>query len=249
MSFDLDTSTKACDHHQSGERYGISSDDYRTLYNLQYPDRKLRAPLNGENTLVLRVNGKIVPRNHSIFGWDILDDRNSPLEIPMKYVRFRMPVKHTMIIIELEYTTIQGLCKKCHGTGELSDITLDKTTKNVKILKNESKMMQKAMKFVMTSKCVTYPTLVSPIRSYVGKKTYGIGPEDIQRDVATVLDKLRNIQAVQARYQTCTPGEMLKSVIDVKINNSSDPSYIGIGIVLLSYGDHTVSSDFSLDMG
>lgn len=248
MSFDLDTMPRQCDHRQYGERYGISSDDYRTLYNLQYPDRFLRAPLNGEKTLVLRINGKRVYKDHPTLGWSLEDDLNSPLEIPMKLIRFHYPVRLQYVIIELEYTTIQGMCRKCHGTGNINDMSLDPVVKNLRRVKNEDKMVQKAMKFVMTSKCPTYPTLTCPLRSYVAKKSYGITGEDIQRDVATALDKMRRIQSVQAQYQNCTPGELLKGILDVAITDSSDPSYIGVGIKLLSHGDQTVSSDFGLDM-
>jgi len=248
MSYDLDLSPTPCDHLQIGERCGVDQYDFRTLYVLSDPTRRMRAPVNGEATVRLRINDRVIPQDHPIFGWRILEDFYSPEEdYLMKQIQFNHPVKLQNILIEVEYVTIKSFCRKCHGRSKMTDLKVT-NSHAVRHQTGAKKLQQRVMKYVLTTRCPTYPSLAGGLRNYIGRK-FGVTvtEENINQDIVSVLERLKQVQALQSKFQYCAPEELLRDISNLSIVRSSeDPGYISISLGILSFSNEVTTSQFGL---
>jgi hypothetical protein len=117
-------------------------------------------------------------------------------------------------------------------------------------------LVQRSLKFVLTSQCAFYPQFTCPIRGYIGRK-FGINitDADIANAVTVALDNLQNIQVAQNTIQTLSPEETLKNVTNVvAVQDTNDPTVVHVSASLISYTSAAVNTlaatqvDFSLQV-
>jgi hypothetical protein len=97
-------------------------------------------------------------------------------------------------------------------------------------------MVQKALKFLLTSECAFYPNLTCQLREYVGRKFgYTLTAEDVSFEVVGTLDNMKAVQSLQARYQRLDAEEILRSVDGVDtVQDKSDPTVIRVAVDVTS---------------
>jgi hypothetical protein len=230
MSRDFLTLPRQCDHEIASERL-LLSEDNQTLYAMDLNAQRMTGPVNGVSTVKLRINDVDVPRDHTIYGWDLLPDEWSINPDKRMKVVFRKPVRLRELRIEVSYVTLAAYCWKCGGTAYVSDLQPGTSGSYLRIVKRQ-KMVQRALKFLLTSNCPYYQNLTSQLREYIGKKYGpGIDQDGITWEVQGNLDNLKQIQASQAAYQALDPEEIMRSVDAVTTTrDASDPTVVHVKI-------------------
>ena len=228
MSYDYLTMPRACDHYVVAERLAIGLDN-RTLYSVTTPSQRMTKPINGESTCTLWFNGVQVLRNHPQFGWDLLWDELSVAPDYRSKIVFRHPIRLRDIVIEARYVTTAAYCNKCGGTGLMTDYTVVGTG-TLKRATRRTKLVQRALKFLLTSQCPFYPALTCRIRDYVGRK-FGasLATDDISYEVSHAMDYMKRVQEMQSRFQTLDAEEILRSVDGVQATrDETDPTILRV---------------------
>ena len=234
MSYDFLIMPRACDHWIQAERLAISP-DFKTLYSATIPTQRMTSPVNGESRLVLRFNGVNIPRNHPEYGWGVEFDEYSVAPDFRSKIVFKKQVRLNNIIIEASFVTIAAYCHKCGGSGLVPDFQVGQNGSYKRATKR-TKLVQKALKFLLTSKCAFYPGLTSQLREFIGRK-YGktLTSEDISFECIQALDNMKRVQALQTKYQYMDPEEVLRSVDGVKtVRDTNDPTVLRTSISVSS---------------
>ncbi len=228
MSYDFLTMPRPCDHYVASERLTIGP-DHRTLYSVTTPSQRMTKPVNGEATVTLKFNGVPVPRNHPRFGWDLLWDEFSIAPDFRSKIVFRRPVRLRDIIIEASFVTTAAYCAKCGGSTVVSDYSVGQDGSFRRVTKR-TKLVQRSLKFLLTSKCRFYPALTCQLRDYVGRK-YGatLVSDDISFEVSNALEGLKRVQGIQGRFQRLDPEEVLRAVEGVSTTrDENDPTVLRV---------------------
>lgn len=234
MSYDYLMLPRACDHQITAERLAIS-DDFRTLFSVDIPSQRMSSPINGVATVRLKFNGQDVPTNHPEFGWGVEDDELAVWPDRRSKLVFKNPVYLRDVIIEAAYVTTAAYCWKCGGTSLVPDVSLAQSGAFTRVIKRK-KLVQKALKFLLTSKCPFYSNLTCQLREYVGRKFgHTLTAEDVSMEVMTTLDNMRAVQGLQAKYQRLDAEEILQSVDGVTANqDQNDPTVIRVTVDVTS---------------
>jgi len=241
MSYDFDSTLRACDHMIAFERYVVDSNDFKTLHYAGNLTQNFRAPINGRNKVKVYIRSQLISQNDPTYGYDIVVDKNQ-LETPDIFYKivFRQPVRWFVPLIEITYLTLQPYCLKCNGYGKLNDVKSANSGSLIHIV-GTSKMVQRCLKFTLTSRCVFYPKFTCPIKDYIGKK-FGISitETDIANQFLQALDNLKIVQAAQQTIQSLDSQEILKEVTNVSAEvDPDDPTAVSISAQVASYGSTT----------
>lgn len=230
MSYDYLMLPRACDHKITAERLAIG-DDFQTLFSVDIPTQRMTSPINGLATLRLKFNGEEVPANHPEFAWSVLNDELATPPDKRSKIVFNNPIYLRDVVIEASYTTTAAYCWKCGGTSMVPDVSIGQSGAFSQVIKRK-KLVQKALKFLLTSKCAFYPNLTCQLREYVGRKFgYTLTAEDVSMEVMTSLDNMRAVQGLQAKYQRLEAEEILQSVDGVDtIQDQNDPTVIRVAV-------------------
>ena len=233
MSYDFLTMPRACDHWIQAERLAIGA-DFRTLYSVDIPSQRMTSPINGLPTVVLRFNGIPIPKNHPDYGWEVSFDEFSVAPDYRSKIVFRKQVRLQNIIIEASYVTIGTYCHKCGGVGLVPDFQVGQDG-SFKQATKRTKLVQKALKFLLTSQCAFYPGLTSRLRDFIGRK-YGksLTSEDITFECNQALSNMKRVQVMQAKYQRMDVEEVLRSVDGVKTTRDPDNPTIVSTVISVS---------------
>lgn len=246
MSYDFNVRLAACDHQQSGERYVVDLEDFRTLHLAVNPALNMRAPINGQAHVKVYISGKLVDPNDPVYGYDIVEDSNRLLTQDRFYkIVFKRPVRFYIPLIEVNYITLKTYCLKCRGQGQLND--LKKTNTGVQHVTGTDKLVQRVLKMVLTSRCPYYPQFTCKIKDYIGKK-FGvqITETDVANQIMQALLNLKQIQAAQKTVQSLDPKEMLKDVTNIS-TSMPDPTSVNVIAQVSSYGNQqSVPVSFSI---
>ena len=236
MSYDFNTRPSPCPHVISGERYVIDRIDFRTLHLAADTSLNMRAPINGQSAVTVRISGELVQADDPVYGYTILPDTNR-LSTPDQFYKilFNSPVRWFVPLIEVGYITLLPYCLRCSSLGRLNDYSESSAGSLLRIL-NTSKLVQRVLKFVLTSRCSFYPQFTCPIRDYLGMK-FGttVTEEDVASQIMSSLQSLKGIQAAQRTVQTLSPLEMLKDITGVS-TSMPDPMSISVACSVTSYG-------------
>lgn len=241
MSYDFDIQQAACDHAQTRERYVVDSTDFRTLHYASNVQINMRAPINSQSTLLLYIGGVLVNPSDPVYGYRFVMDPNRVESSDTFYkIVFNKQVRLIIPLIEVSYFTNVNFCLKCNGFGQLNDL---KKASNGSLLHifGTKKLVQKSLKFVLTSTCPFYPQYTCPIKTYIAKK-FGITitDSDIANAVAKALQQVKTIQTSQATVQTVDPLERLKDITNVvAVLDSTDPTKVNVNAQVSSYGTNT----------
>ena len=262
LSFDynvlvIDPSTQqpigACDHQQSFERYVVDFNDFRTLHYAGNTALQMRAPINGQAMVRVWISGEEVFSNDSTYGWSISVDPNRVDAVNSEdvfyQIRFNLPVRLVVPLIEVSYLTTRGYCLKCSALGVLNDFKNAASGGFVQITQ-QSKLAQKGLKWILTSQCAFYPTFVCPLKSYIGKKLgIQLTDADIQNAVTTALTTMQQVQQAQATIpqQMMDPLEMIKDIKYVTAEiDPSDPTTIQVAAEITTFSGTSVPLSFQM---
>jgi hypothetical protein len=260
MSFDyniltLDTNGNpvgACNHSISFERYVVDTGDFRTLHYLGNPAINMRAPINGFSTVQMWVSEKPVVQSDPVYGWQIVKDADrvdtTTGDVFYK-ILFNNPVRIILPLIEVSYTTLQSYCLKCSGLGSLNDLK-PSVSGDFQQATQTTKLVQKSLKWVLSSTCAFYPTFTCAIKSYIGRKLgIQITETDIQTQVLNALTQMQQVQNAQGTVQSLDPAEILKDVVNASVDlNPNDPTAVQVSVTVSSFLGISAPLGFTLRM-
>lgn len=239
MSYDFNVQQAACDHAQTLERYIIDSIDFRTLHLAANTSINMRAPINGN--IKLYIGGSFVSPTDPVYGYTLIADTNRIESSDLFYkVVFNKNVRLVRPLIEVSYFTNVNFCLKCNGLGQLNDLKKAASGALIHIFGTD-KLVQKSLKFILTSTCPFYPQYTCPIKNYIGKK-FGvqITDADIGSAIMTALEQVKTVQSAQRTVQPLDPMEMLKDITSVvAVLDSTDPTRVNVSAQVSSYGTNT----------
>ena len=241
MSYDLDARVKPCDHYQRLERQTLSLDDFRSLHNSEHTELGLRASVSSLSNVKLFMNGVEIPKEHPEFAWELINQIVLVQE-QRQQIRFKKQIRMSSATFEVSYFTSQPYCLKCSGYGKVADFTINGTGALLHV-NDHYKLIQRVLKFLLTSKCAFYPQFTSRLKEFIGMK-FGLTltEEDITYECMNTLENMRNIQISQANVQALTPQEILKSVDSViSKRDTADPTTVRTKIQVSSYGPDQVA--------
>jgi hypothetical protein len=243
----------ACDHHQWFERYVVNQDDFRTLNYAGQPTINMRAPINGASAVQMWINGEQVYSTDPTYGWQVVIDPNR-IDITNQNIFYKIvfnnPVRVIIPLIEVSYISTQDYCLKCSATGYLNDLKLGVGADPFAEVTQTTKLAQKALKWILTSRCPFYPTFTCAIKSYIGRKLgVQITDTDIQTAVINALTTMQKVQQAQSTVQSLDPQEILKDVVSVSaVIDQSDPTIVRVSAVVSNYSGQSAPLGFTLNM-
>ena len=236
MSYDFNTRPAACPHEIAGERYIVDKVDFKTLHLAANTSLNMRAPINGQSTVTVRVGGELVQADDPTYGYTILADENR-ISTPDRFykIEFRRAVRWFVPLIEVGYVTLQPYCLRCSALGSLNDYRESSAGSLVRVT-DTGKLVQRCLKYILTSRCSFYPQFTCPVRDYIGSK-FGtvVTEEDVASQIMSSLQSLKNVQAAQRTVQTLSPLEMLKDITGIS-TSMPDPTAISVSCSVTSYG-------------
>jgi hypothetical protein len=160
---------------------------------------------------------------------------------------FAKPVRIIMPLIEVSYLSLKGYCMKCSAIGVLNDFKNSASGSFLQVTQ-QTKLAQKGLKWILTSRCPFYPTFVCPLKSYVGKKLgIQLTNTDIQNAVQTALSTMQKVQQAQNTVQVLDPLEMIKDIqyitAEVAVN---DPTTIQVAAMITTFSGTSVPLSFQM---
>jgi hypothetical protein len=244
MSYDFNVMQAACDHSQTRERYTIDPDDFRTLHLAANTTINMRAPVNSSDALQLYIGGKLVSSSDPVYGYTLVADPNrvETAQFNFKKIVFNKQVRLIIPLIEVSYFTFQPFCIKCNGLGQLNDLDVA-TNGSFLHIWGTNKLVQKCLKFILTSTCPFYPQYTCPVKGYIGQK-FGVSitDADIAFAIATSLGQIQQIQSAQRTLvgQNMDPMEMLKDITNVvAVTDAVNPNQVDVSCQVSSFGTTT----------
>lgn len=248
MSYDFDVKSAPCDHQQAFERYIVDSTDFRTLRLAADPTRRMRAPINGQAMVKLYVGGQLVAQNDSRYGYSFLPDVNM-IDTPDRFYKivFNKSQRFIVPLIEVSYITLKPYCLKCGGSGQLNDLKKANSGSLIHIIDTD-KLVQRSLKYILTSRCPFYPALTCPIKDFIGRKNTNTTEADVSNGVLTAMNQFKKVQSAQRTVQLLTPKETLKDITSVTaVQSPTDPTVIAVAVNVSSYGSsQSASLGFSI---
>ena len=245
----------ACDHHQWFERYVVNQDDFRTLNYAGMPSINQRAPINGPGSVQMWINDQQVHSSDPVYGWQVVTDPDRVEEVNGQNVSFSKivfnnPVRIVLPLIEVSYITRQDFCMKCSTTGFLNDLKVGVGAAPLVEVTQTTKLVQKALKWILTSRCPFYPTFTCAIKSYIGRKLgIQITDTDLQTAVVNALTNMQKVQQAQSTVQNLDPQEILKDVVNVTaMIDTQDPTLVRVSATVSNYSGQSAPLGFTLRM-
>lgn len=243
----------ACDHHQWFERYVVNQDDFRTLNYAGMPSINMRAPINGASSVKMWIHDEQVFSSDPVYGWQVVLDPDR-IDLTTDNIFYKIvynsPVRLVLPLIEVSYISRQDYCLKCSATGFLNDLKLGVGADPLAEVTQVNKLAQKALKWILTSRCPFYPTFVCALKSYVGRKLgIQITDTDIQTAVVNALTNMQKVQQAQSTVQNLDPQEILKDIVSVTaVIDQNDPTTVRVSATVSNYSGQSAPLGFTLRM-
>jgi hypothetical protein len=248
MSYDFDVKSAPCDHQQAFERYIVNSKDFRTLNLATDTTRNMRAPINGQAQVKLYIGGRLVSPTDPRYGYSFVPDVNM-IQTSDRFLKivFNKSQRFIISLIEVSYITLKPYCLKCSGLGNLNDLKKANSGSLIHVI-DTNKLVQRSLKYILTSRCPFYPQLTCPIKDFIGRKVLTTTEADISNGVLNALTNFKRIQAAQRTVQLLTPLETLKDVTGVTtVQAPNDPTAVSVAATVSSYGSsQAVNLGFSI---
>jgi len=249
MSYDFSTLSEPCDHVQIFERYIINPSDLRTLNYAGNTFENVRAPINGTTLVKVYVGGSLINANDPVFGYQIIKDTNRLEDPGVNFYKivFDKEVRLVVSLIEVSYSTLQPFCIKCNGLGILNDFEPTSGGIIAKINGN-LKLVQKCLKFILTSRCAFYPSFTSRIKDFIGRKFgFTVTDSDIASEITKALGLVKQIQLAQRTIQSLDLPEILRDIVSVRaVQDPTDPTIVNVSVTVSSFNGQTMPLNFSL---
>lgn len=243
----------ACDHHQWFERYIVNLNDFRTLNYAGNPAINMRAPINGASSVKIWISGEQITSSDPIYGWQVILDTDridNTTENTFYKIVFNKPVRLLLPLIEVSYISRQEYCLKCSATGYLNDLKQGVGAAPFSEVTQVTKLAQKALKWILTSRCPFYPTFVCTIKGYMGRKLgIQITDTDLQTSVVNALTNMQKVQQAQSTVQNLDPQEILKDIVNVTaVIDQQDPTIVRVSATVSNYSGQSAPLGFTLRM-
>jgi hypothetical protein len=250
MSYDFDLKLENCDHMQTAERYAINPNDFKTLQwvGLNNKNFNMRAPINNPKNVEIYVGGVLISSKDPLFGYTIMKDINILGSSDQFYkIVFNNPLRIVKPLIEVSYITTATFCLKCLSTGTLNDYKNSNSGSFTHIVSRD-KLIQKSLKWVLTSRCPFYPSFICRIKDFIGQK-YGITitDVDISQEVLSALQKMKKVQQTQGTVQTLDSGEILRDITSVNAQlDPNNPTLVSVSINITGSKNNSTPINFTL---
>jgi hypothetical protein len=226
----------------------VDTVDFRTLHYAGNPSINMRAPLNGQAVVQVFISGREIQPNDPTYGYSFVSDTNY-LQGPEQFYKivFKRQVKWFVPLIEVSYITFQDFCLRCWNQGSLNDFVTS-SSGTLQRVYDTNKLVQKVLKFVLTSKCSFYPQFTCAIRNYIGKK-FGatITEADVSSQIMDSFQNLKQIQSSQRTIQSLSLLEMLKDIGGITVT-MPDPTSVAAECAITSYGSIATPSTVSFSI-
>lgn len=236
MSFDFSIKAAQCDHLQTLERYVVSPYDNKSLLYATSLSQFMRAPLSGASLMKIYIGGTQVLSNDATYGWIVVPDKTSlSLDETLSKIMFRRSMRLSIPLIEVTYRTYKDYCLKCNGTGFVNDLKVQSSGSLLHIW-GQNKLVQRSLKWVLTSTDGFYPQLVCHIKDYIGKK-FGtvITDADISQEILNALTNMKTIQQAQMSVQSLDDGEIIVDVSSVTaVTDPNNPTLVRVSCGVIS---------------
>lgn len=244
----------ACDHQQSFERYVVNQTDFRTLNYASEPSINMRAPINGSSAVQIWVHNEEIKSTDPVYGWQVVIDPDrvetvNGVDVSFYKIVFNQQVRLLLPLIEVSYITRQDFCLKCSATGFLNDFK-ESVSGTFTHVTQVTKLAQKALKWVLTSRDPFYPTFVCAIKTFIGRKLgIQISDTDIQTAVINALTNMQQVQQAQSTVQNLEPQEILKDIVNVTaVVDPNDPTIVRVSAIISNYSGTTAPLGFTIRM-
>lgn len=146
-------------------------------------------------------------------------------------------------LLDVSYTTEKSLCRRCSGTGVENDFRFDDQG-NLKTIEGYDLLYQRVAKVLLTERGSNpYQTFYgSTATGLIGQKVSAGVVQALKASVRKALDDMIDIQEQQARVQTMSFEERVKSVQNVEVSTVGDDetAYL-VRVVVQSYSAQPVS--------
>jgi hypothetical protein len=259
MSYDFDVRPAPCDHQQAFERYVVDSRDFRTFRLAADTSIGMRAPVNGQSLVKVYIGGTLIQANDPVFGYSFVLDLSrledfSPFDTIRRdtadkfhKIVFNKQVRFVIPLLEVSYITLKPYCLKCSGSGQLNDLKKASSGSLIRTL-DTNKLVQRSLKYILSSRCPFYPALTCPIKDFIGRK-FGVHTTeaDISNGIMNALQQFKKVQGAQRTIQVLTPHETLKDITSVTaVQSPLDPTAVNVAVQVSSYAGTTLPLAFSI---
>jgi hypothetical protein len=208
----------------------------------------MRAPVNGQSLVKIYIGGQLIRPDDPVFGYVFLRDETR-IDTPDKFYKivFNKQVRFVISLLEVSYITLKPYCLKCSGTGQLNDLKQASSGSLIRVI-NTDKLVQRSLKYILSSRCPFYPVLTCPIKDFIGRK-FGVftTEADISNGIMNALQQFKRVQGAQRTIQVLTPHETLKDITSVTaVQSPLDPTFVNVAVQVSSYGGTTLPLAFSI---
>jgi hypothetical protein len=197
----------------------------------------MRAPINGAAAVQVYLGGTLCPPGDPRYGYSIVPDPDRILQgYTFQKITFNKPVRLTQPLIEVSYITRQGFCIQCGGIGQVKDWEIS-TSGSLVHTHGVKKLAQQSLKYILTSKNPPAQNLVCNLKSFLNQKILNGSTQDIAASITSALQNYQSIQTAQKAVQTLSPGEVLRDVQNVSVQQDpNNPLLIYVSVVVTAYG-------------
>lgn len=162
--------------------------------------------------------------------------------VPSRRIKFLRPLVGNPTI-KVTYAAPSERCPRCGGTYVENDYRFDLQGDMI-LIENENLLYQICLKALLTViGSNPYHTFYgSEIKNRIGTKANGSSQSLVQLDIQSSLDKVKNLQTLQSKYQFLTPEERLYSVSNIQVAfDQNDPTLLKAQVTVRNASNKPVS--------
>jgi phage baseplate assembly protein W len=153
--------------------------------------------------------------------------------VAARFPKFSEPLKGNPTL-KATYVSFPERCPRCQGTYVENDYRFDKLG-DIITIDNENLLYQACLKMILTERGsnIYHPAYGSKIMNMIGRKRMSAAAMQIQEDVQNALQKVKNLQTGQRKFQAVTDREYLYSVTEVTVSEGNeDPTGFFVNVVV-----------------
>ena len=172
--------------------------------------------VSGTAATAVGFQGQTGARGRQVYpAWHLAEEM-SGLDV-VRFSRFVSPVKSNPVLT-VSYVAPPTLCRRCQGYLTENDYRFDERGE-VLLVDDENLLLQNSLKVLLTEKGSNpfYPWYGSTIRSRIGAKSLGFVAGMLREDVKVALQKVRQVQTTQSKYQEVTRKERMYAIRNVEV--------------------------------
>ena len=168
--------------------------------------------------------------------------RIKPGTLNTRHLYFSKPIKSNPVF-KMSYSAPPNLCLRCGSSRVENDLQFD-SFGDVLLVENENLLYQAALKILLTDlKSNPYHNWYgTTLKSRIGSKSIGLVAASINEEVRSTLEKLKQVQSSQAKYQRVSFKERLYSIQSVQtMQHEKDPTIFLVDVVVQNASNDPVT--------